>query len=91
MANSQQSFYVFSPRLMFRSEFVTHEAVVLQYSYYKYGAEYTDPSKSAGSTANPSGVMPWPYGQYGTWSIGSAGLNTVPDNHVVSLWAQMWW
>jgi hypothetical protein len=93
MANSQQSFYVFSPRLMFRSEFVTHEAVVLQYSYYKYGASYTDPVKSAGtagSTTDP-GVMPWPYGQYGTWSIGSAGLNTVPDNHVVSLWAQMWW
>jgi hypothetical protein len=91
MDNSEQTFYVFSPRLVFRSEFVTHEAVVLQYSYYKYGAEYTDPSKSAGNTSNPAGIMPWPYGQYGTWSIGSAGLNTVPDKHVVTLWAQMWW
>jgi hypothetical protein len=93
MDNNEQTFYVFSPRLVFRSEFVTHEAVVLQYSYYKYGAAYTDPVKSAGtagSTTDP-GVMPWPYGQYGTWSIGSAGLNTVPDKHVVSLWAQMWW
>jgi hypothetical protein len=93
MANSEQTFYVISPRLVFRSEFVTHEAVVLQYSYYGYGAAYTDPVKSAGtngSTTDP-GVMPWPYGQYGTWNIGSGGLNTVPDKHVVSLWAQMWW
>jgi hypothetical protein len=91
MDNSEQTFYVFSPRLMFRSEFVTHEAVVLQYSYYGYGAAYTDPSKSAGNTANPSGVMPWPYGQYGTYSIGQSGLNTVPDKHVVMLYASMWW
>jgi hypothetical protein len=91
MSDSHQTFYVFSPRLVFRSEFVTHEAVVLQYSYYKYGADYTDPAKSAAVTTGNPGVMPWPYGQYGTWSIGSAGLNTVPDNHVVSLWAQMWW
>lgn len=91
MDNSEQTFYVFSPRLIFRSEFVTHEAIVLQYSYYKYGDAYLDPTKSAGNgSANP-GVMPWPYGQYGTWSIGSTGLNTQPDKHVVSLWAQMWW
>jgi hypothetical protein len=64
--------------------FVTHEAIVLQYSYYKYNAAYTDPAKA-------NTVMPWPYGQYGTWSIGAAGLNTQPDKHVVSLWAQMWW
>jgi hypothetical protein len=84
MDNSEQTFYVISPRLLFRSEFVTHEAIVLQYSFYKYGAAYTDPAKS-------DAVMPWPYGQYGTWSIGASGLNTQPDKHVVSLWAQMWW
>jgi len=93
MDNSQETFYVISPRLVFRSEFVTHEAVVLQYSYYKYGAAYTDPVTSAGtagSTTDP-GVMPWPYGQYGTWSIGAAGLNTQPDKHVITLYANMWW
>jgi hypothetical protein len=84
MDNSEQTFYVFSPRLVFRSEFVTHEAVVLQYSYYRYNAAYTDPAKA-------NTVMPWPYGQYGTLSIGSSGLNMQPDKHVVSLWAQMWW
>jgi len=91
MDNSQQSFYVISPRLVFRSEFVTHEAVVLQYSYYKYGSAYTDPSMSAGVPNGDPGVMPWPYGQYGTWSIGSAGLNTQPDKHVITLYANMWW
>jgi len=84
MADSTNTFYVFSPRLIFRSEFVTHESVVLQYSYYKYGTAYTDPAKSAG-------VMPWPYGQYGTLEIGAPGLNTQPDKHVVMLYANMWW
>jgi hypothetical protein len=90
MSNSEQTFYVLSPRLVFRSEFVTHESVVLQYSYYGYGAAYTDPAKSAGNAKDP-GVMPWPYGRYGTWSIGQSGLNTVPDKHVVMLYANMWW
>jgi hypothetical protein len=84
MDNSQQSFYVISPRLIFRSEFVTHESIVLQYSYYQYGEAYTDPTKSAG-------VMPWPYGAFGTWNIGDKGLNMQPDKHVVMLYANMWW
>ncbi len=87
MDNSRQSFYIFSPRLIFRSEFVTHEAVVLQYSYYKYGADYMDPSKV-------SGIMPWPYGTYGTWNIGDAahgGMEMNPDKHVITLYANMWW
>jgi hypothetical protein len=84
MDNSQKSFYIISPRLIFRSEFVTHESIVLQYSYYQYGAAYTDPTKSAA-------VMPWPYGAYGTYNIGSQGLNMQPDKHVVMLYANMWW
>jgi hypothetical protein len=84
MDNSHQSFFVFSPRLIFRSEFVTHEAVVLQYAYYKYGSEYTDPSTS-------TALMPWPYGAFGTLNIGSGGLNTQPDKHVITLYANMWW
>jgi hypothetical protein len=54
MANStEQSFYVFSPRLIFRSEFVTHEAIVLQYSYYKYGARNT-PIQASPPAAPPT-------------------------------------
>jgi len=82
MSDSAQTFLVFSPKLIFRSEFVTHEMVVLQYSYYRYGDAYTDPSRS-------DGVMPWPFGQFGTLSTAKLGMK--PDQHVVMLYASMWW
>lgn len=90
MSDSTQTFVIISPKLIFRSEFVTHEQIVLQYSYYHYGSSYTDPNKSGG-------VMPWPYGQYGTWNIDNGydssgqGLNMKPDQHVIMLYASMWW
>jgi hypothetical protein len=84
MDDSTQSFKVFSPRLIFRSEFVTHEAVVLQYSYYAYGSSYTDPAKS-------SALMPWPFGTYGINNIGNTGYGMQPDKHVLTLYANMWW
>ena len=82
MNDSTKSFVVFSPKLIFRSEFVTHEQIVLQYSYYNYGSSYTDSSKS-------DSVMPWPFGQYGTLSTGK--LDMKPDHHVITLYANMWW
>jgi hypothetical protein len=63
---------------------VTHEAVVLQYSYYAYGSGYTDPAKS-------SALMPWPFGTYGINNIGSTGYGVQPDKHVITLYANMWW
>jgi hypothetical protein len=84
MSDSTQSFYVISPRLIFRTEFVTHEQIVLQYSYYMYGSAYTNPAKT-------DGVMPWPYGQYGTLAINDTALNMKPDRHVITLYASMWW
>jgi len=82
MSDGTQTFTVFSPKLIFRSEFVTHEMIVLQYSYYHYGSAYTDPSKS-------DGVMPWPFGQFATVSTAKLGMQ--PDQHVVTLYANMWW
>jgi hypothetical protein len=82
MNDSTKSFYVISPKLIFRSEFVTHEMIVLQYSYYAYGSSYTDPNRS-------DSVMPWPYGTYGTLS--DSKLNINPDHHVITLYASMWW
>jgi hypothetical protein len=38
MSDSQQSFSVVSPRLIFRTSFVSHEQIVLGYSHYFYGA-----------------------------------------------------
>jgi len=82
LSDSTQTFMAWSPRLIFRSEFVTHETIVLQYSYYHYGSAYTDPSRS-------DSVMPWPFGQFATLS--TAKLQMQPDQHVVTLYASMWW
>jgi hypothetical protein len=37
MKDNTRSFQVVSPRLVFRSSFVSHEEIQLQYSYYKLG------------------------------------------------------
>ena len=39
MADAARSFSVVSPRLIFRTSFVSHEQVVLGYSRYFYGAD----------------------------------------------------
>ena len=82
MSDSTQSFYILSPRLIFRSEFVTHEMITLQYSRYMYGGGYSDPSRV-------EELMPWPYGANGTYSIRVLGGH--PDENVVTLSASMWW
>jgi hypothetical protein len=82
MSDSTESFYILSPRLVFRSEFVTHEMIVLQYSRYVYGKAYTDPTRV-------EAVMPWPYGANGTYDIKFLGSH--PDENVVTLSASMWW
>jgi len=38
--DSGQNFSVFSPRLYFRTDFVTHEQILVQYSRYFYGSKY---------------------------------------------------
>ena len=90
MSDSTNSFYVISPKLIFRSEFVTHEMIVLQASYYHYGSAYTDP---AGGD-KLEGIMPWPYGRYGTLNLNNLGQNGTaapPDKYVINLAASMWW
>jgi hypothetical protein len=38
---SGESFSVLSPRIIFRTAFVTHEQIMIQYSRYFYGSDYT--------------------------------------------------
>jgi hypothetical protein len=78
-----QNFEVLSPKLILRSQFLTHETVVLQYSHYFYGSAYTDPVMQ-------EYVMPWPYGKYGTLNLTKYNMNP-PDRDVISLYATMWW
>jgi hypothetical protein len=49
MDDSSQSFSVFSPRIIFRSAFVTHEQIMLQYSRYFYGSGFTPGNSLTGS------------------------------------------
>jgi hypothetical protein len=38
MSDKEQNFSVFSPRIVIKTAFVTHEQVILQYSHYSYGS-----------------------------------------------------
>ena len=86
--DSSQNFMVFTPKLIFRSEFVTHEMVVLQASFYHYNSAYTDYTKAPY-------IMPWPFGTAGTLNVaylgGTQGVSEPPDKYVISLAASMWW
>jgi hypothetical protein len=85
LGDADQTFKVLTPKLIFRSEFVTHEAIVLQVSYYDYGAAYTDPMRS-------EAIMPWPFGTYGTLDSAKYGTDrSLIDKYVVTLYANMWW
>jgi hypothetical protein len=33
--------------------------------------------------------MPWPFGQFATLSTAKLGMQ--PDQHVIALYASMWW
>jgi hypothetical protein len=77
MSDNTHSFWVWSPRLIFRTEFVTHEQVTIQYQYYNYGSWYT---------SNPVGSLPYPYGQ-----AGNLWVPLQPDRHTFTIAASMWW
>ena len=87
--NSTHTFTVFSPRLVFRTEFVTHEQIMVQYQYYSYGSWYNVPNNGMASTTLPGMAwpgLPYPYGQAGNlWNPSR------PDKHTVSIAASMWW
>lgn len=53
MDDSQQNFSVLSPRLYFRTNFVTHEQIMIQYSRYFYGDAY--------APGDPRGGGMYPY------------------------------
>ena len=85
MDNSTHNFTVISPRLIFRTEFVTHEQITVQYQYYDYGSWYYKSSNGVG-TGMPWPGLPYPYGQAGNlW-------NPVrPDKNTFTIAASMWW
>jgi hypothetical protein len=77
--NSNHNFWVVSPKLVFRTQFVTHEQIILQYQYYSYGSWYKN-------TANNMNSLPFPYG-----GGGPQFYPAHPDSHTVTIAASMWW
>jgi hypothetical protein len=78
--DSTQSFMVLSPRLIFRTAFITHEQIQIQYQYYMYGDWYTKPYNTLYS-------LPYPYGG----DIGNLWRPLQPDKHTFTIAASMWW
>jgi hypothetical protein len=83
MNDSTHSFWVVSPKLIFRTEFVTHEQVTLQYQYYGYGSWY---NTNVDNVLGPWPGMPYPYGQ-----LGALWNPIQPDKHTFTIAASMWW
>ncbi len=73
--DSGQTFAVLSPKVLFRSQFLSHEEITLQYSRYFYG----------------SNVAPQPpYGTAPT-TAGGRFSGYPPDANVFGMKATMWW
>jgi hypothetical protein len=80
--DSSQSFSILSPKLLFRSQFLTHELITLQYSKYFYGNAYSLETKP------PTTVPSAPVAPYG---YGAPGITGPPDENVFKIQATMWW
>jgi hypothetical protein len=74
--NSRQSFAIISPRMVFKTKFVTHEQVILQWSHYSYNAETR---------------LPYPFTQPSVINTGAYFPALAGDSDVVTLAASMWW
>jgi hypothetical protein len=88
--NSTHTFTVFSPRIILRTEFVTHEMITFQYQYYNYGSWYNKDHNGIPGGQITTGMarpgLPYPYGQAGNlWNSGQA------DKHTFTIAASMWW
>ncbi|HEX3774171.1 MAG TPA: hypothetical protein VHV51_06870 [Polyangiaceae bacterium] len=102
---SEQSFSILSPRLVFKSKWLTREAITLQYSHYFYNQR----NCASGSPADMGYVMgdercvqppssPVPPASFGalaetqnTPAPARGAPTTTPDENVFRIEATMWW
>jgi hypothetical protein len=78
---SGESFSVISPRIIFRTAFVTHEQIMIQYSRYFYGDFYVP---ARGPQAGYMSGSQYPYNS----QIGAAGLGV--DKNAAQIAAIIW-
>jgi hypothetical protein len=102
----EQSFAVLSPRVVFKTEWVSHERFTLGYSRYFYDQRSCRPPQIASGTAAPETVRnprctqpppsPVPYDGFGS-SVDKQDAETRasgvrrPDQNVFKIEASMWW
>jgi len=101
----EQSFQILSPRLVFKSNWNTHEAITLQYSRYMYNQREcagTGITPADGVVLNPgedkcvqppsSPVPPDGFGAaYPAQTLQRGAPTTRPDVNVFKIEATMWW
>jgi hypothetical protein len=91
----EQSFGIISPRIVFRTAFLTHEEIMIQYSYYMYNQRTCtgDPTlcvQPPAAPALPNGFGS-PIASLDPNMRGAPNTNGRPDLNVLKLQASMWW
>ena len=91
----EQSFSVVSPRLIFRTNWITREELSIQYSRYLYNQRECDPMGDLQLCVQPPSAPVPPSGfgaTSGNQDAGNRGAPTrIPDQQVVSVRATFWW
>jgi len=91
----EQSFAVLSPRLIFRSNWLSHEEISLQYSRYFYNQRECESPTAATLCVQPPAAPTLPDGFGATTANQDPGTRgaptTRPDLNIVRLQASIWW
>jgi hypothetical protein len=91
----EQSFSILSPRLIFRSQWITHEEIFIQYSRYIYNQRTCDDVTEPTLCVQPPNapVLPDGFGATtGNQDPNTRGAPTTrPDLNVIKLQASIWW
>jgi hypothetical protein len=77
--NSGQRFWVVSPKVIFKTRWVTHEEVTVWYSHYSYGANVLPQPPNGVANPNANNPPPTPPGPF------------PPDENVVGIKGTIWW
>ncbi|APR77993.1 Hypothetical protein A7982_03340 [Minicystis rosea] len=91
----EQSFGILSPRIVFRTAFVTHEEISFQYSRYMYNQRACPTGDTGLHCVQPPPAPTLPSG-FGTPTLSldpdqRGAPNSRPDLNVLKLQASMWW
>ena len=97
----EQSFSILSPRLVFRTNWITNEYITLQYSRYFYNARTCPNGNDPGTPGHGQYCVQPPSGPIQPDGFGITRNNTdaewrgvssnIPDQSVVTIQATMWW